>query len=301
MPVETSWMGVGTGPVPVPYSPQQPHSKKRGSQTVLWGLVAVLAAAIVATAIVVPIVLSGGGRVVVRINRPVDGEELSSQRVDVRVEVTNPGKVSRVGIYVDGVMQDSLEAPPFEARVSTEDNGQHELKAAAYDSNGKLLAEDRHGFEKKGTQNEDDGEQDGGRTGDAGGFKVAVSSCVSEAKLLDARIKTAAQRINDELGSGRVSAALLTDVQAICNKCVTLSDAAADLKPPADMKGIQSDLSILVGYLGTRADALVKGCALVNSKGGYMAEFDRGAAAKKSFDAGWQPFLDRCRSLGIKV
>lgn len=278
-----------------PYTPVRPQPKKR---TALWVAVALLALLIVAAAVFVPLLLLRGGEVKVVITSPGKGEEVSASKVEVAVDVSNPEKVGRVAIYVDGVMQDSIKKPPFEAEVPAGDKGLHGLKAAAYDPNGKLLAEDKTSFEKTGGTKKDGGKDE---TESAEEYKKEVSIHVNEAKILDTRIKNAANQINSQLSRKYISASLITDVQALYNRTVSLENSVQGLKPPTEMLDIQSRFQQICGYLRTRADALVKGCEAFNSGGDYMAEFNRGASAKSEFEKAWPVFLNACRAQGIQV
>ena len=289
------YCGVQVSQQTVPYVPVMPQPKKR---TALWIAVALLALLIVAAAIVVPLLLLRGGETKVNITSPVQSRKIQSAKLDVSVDVTNQGVVGWVAIYVDGIIQDSIKKPPFEASIPAGEPGMHGLKATAYDRNGKMLAEDKTSYWKvpgKEKDGEDETEQG------AEQYKKAVSTQVNEANILDTRIRNAANQINNQLSKKYISASLVSDVQALYNRTVSLLNTVQGLKPPAGMLDIQTQFVQLCQYLQTRADALVKGAEAFNSGGNYMAEFNKGADAKSAFEKAWPIFLNTCRARGISV
>ena len=277
-----------------PYAAVPAQPKKH---TGLWIAVALLALVIVAAAIVVPLLLLRGGEVEVKIASPSQSQKIKSANMDVSVDVTNQGDVGWVSIYVDGVIQDAVKKPPFEASIPTGEPGMHGLKATAYDRNGKMLAEDKTSYWSVPEENGGEDETELGTEQ----YKKAVAAQVNEASVLDARIKNAANQINNQLSKKYISASLVTDVQALYNRTVSLLNTVQGLKPPADMADIQSQFLQICQYLKTRADALVKGAEAFNAGGDYMAEFDKGANAKTAFEKAWPVFLNACRARGINV
>jgi len=278
-----------------PYAAVPAQQKKN---TVLWVAVALLALLIVAAAIVVPLLLLRGEETKVNITSPVQSQKIQSAELDVSVDVTNQGDVGWVAIYADGIIQDSIKKPPFEASIPAGELGMHGLKATAYDRNGKMLAEDKTSYWKvPGKKNNgEDGTEQGAEQ-----YKKAVAAQVNEASVLDARIRNAANQINNQLSRKYISASLVTDMQALYNRTVSLFNTVQGLNPPADMLDIQTQFLQICEYLQTRADALVKGAEAFNSGGDYMAEFNRGAAAKSAFEKAWPAFLNTCRARGINV
>jgi hypothetical protein len=287
--------GVQTSQPVVPYATVAPQSKKR---TALWVAIALLAFLIVAAAVVVPLLLLRGGGVKVEITSPEKSAEVSTSKVKVSLDVSNPGKVGWVAIYVDGIMQDSIKKLPFVGSVPAGEAGLHGLRAAVYDPNGRLLAEDETSYKKTGGEKKDGGDETKQVTEQ---YKKAVSAQINEANLLVVRIKNAASQINGQLSKKYISASLVSDVQALYNRTVSLNDTVLGLKPPAEMADIQAQFTQLCQYLKTRADALVRGAESVNSGGDYMAEFNMGADAKTAFDKAWPVFLNTCRARGISV
>jgi hypothetical protein len=279
---------------PVPPASHSPAAAQQGKHTGLWIAVALLALLIVAAAIAVPLLLLRGGTVKVQITKPGMNQEVSTSNVEVAVDVTNSDKVGWVAVYVDGIMQDSVKKPPFETKVPSGDKGLHGLKATAYDSNGKLLAQDETNFNMTGATTNGGGDE-------TVQYKKAVAAQVNEASLLDARIRNAANQVNNQLSNKYISASLVTDVQGLYNRTVSLFNTVQGWNPPADMLDIQTQFLQICEYLETRAYALVKGAEAVNSGGYYMSEFNKGAAAKNAFDKAWPVFLNTCRSSGINV
>ena len=287
--------GVQVSQQAAPYVPATPQPSKH---TALWILVALLALLIVAAAIVVPLLLLRGEETKVNITSPVQSQKISSAELEVSVDVTNQGGVGWVAIYVDGVIQDSIKEFPFEASIPAGEPGMHGLKATAYDGNGKMLAEDKTSYWKVAGKT-DNGQDGTDQTTEQ--YKQAVAAQVSEANILDTRVRNAANQINSELSKKYVSVSLVSDVQALYNRTVSLVSTVQGLRPPADMVDIQAQFVQLCRYLQTRADALVKGATAFNSGGDYMTEFDKGADAKSTFEKNWPVFLNTCRARGITV
>ncbi|MHB8894018.1 MAG: hypothetical protein ACYC99_02420, partial [Candidatus Geothermincolia bacterium] len=148
--------------------------------------------------------------------------------------------------------------------------------------------------------------KDGNDMGDlekANAFKAAMATRVNEAKVLDVKITALANRINNEVNftAHVVPAGVSAEAQSVYAQALTLVAGAAALDPTPELAAVQSQFKSLVEYLKVRADALQKGLRAVTSGGDYKAEFDRGGAAKSSFDAAWPGFLNTCRGAGISV
>ena len=111
-----------------------------------------------------------------------------------------------------------------------------------------------------------------------------------------------AQAMGDKKTAGELSVVATTAP----SKTVELQKTATvvqakDLGNVEAQTAIKSQFETLVEYLRVRADALLKGLPKVTYGGDYKAEFDRGGAAKSSFDAAWPGFLNTCRGSGIRV
>ena len=282
---------------PPPGAPAKPAKRN----ATLWAVIASVFVVAVVTGVVLAVVLTGGKQVLVKITSPGPGEEVSAKDVRAEATVSEGGNVGRVGFYVDGLLQESVTSAPYEARVPSGDKGTHQLKAAAYDANGKLLADATVTFETTRESGTDEG-----TTGDEGtknteqAYKDAVFSSSGESRSLDLQIKSAADKINSQISHG-ISSSLLSEVQGVYNKTVALQEKVRALDAPRDMLSIQAQLLELCGYLETRADALVKGCEAANASRSYTADFNRGAVAKTQYDAAWPKFVSACQAKGITV
>jgi hypothetical protein len=219
----------------------------------------------------------------------------------VKVAVTGKG-VSKVDVFLDTEKRSTMDSEPFETELAAVAKGSHVLKVAAFDAGGARVAEATSTFESKGA----------GKTGDEGNkgndeqtaaYKANLSAKVSAAASLNSQITTMANRINSEVNFNTryVPAALNSDVQALYTSALTLVADASTLTPPDSMKALQTRFTSLVEQLKVRADALLKGVQAVSSGGDYKSQFDRGGAAKSSFDAAWPSFVNDCKSQGVKV
>ncbi|MBU4174091.1 MAG: hypothetical protein KKB90_07250, partial [Actinobacteria bacterium] len=275
--------------VPTP-APQAPARKKTG---LIVGLTTggVALAAVVAVAVV--LLLSGKG-VTLQIEKPTAGDTVSGSEVQVELDVSNPDRVARVELYVDGQKQGTIEEAPFEkAKISTGGVGEHELKVSAYDEGGAEIAAVTGKYEST--------EGPGGETGD---YKTDVAPLIQSANSMQEQIKGYANRINGEMSSGVISAATMAEINDLLNRANGLAQSSAGLNPPADCQDIKAQFTQLCEYLRVRAEALVRGSQEWNAQGkygNYLAEFNVGASAKSSFDATWPGFISNCRGRGISV
>lgn len=265
--------------------------KEAKSRTVMWGVIGG-AGALVIIGVVLGVVLLAGGGVSLKILSPKTGETLSSADVRVELDVKKSDKVARVDLYLDGTKQKTLEGQAASADLRAGSAGTHELKATAYGDNGALLAEASSSFKTAP-----------GSTGQTGDFKADLTARINEAGSLNGRIAQYASRINSEVNFNAfaVPPGLTSEVQNLYNAVQGLAASTRGLSAPAEMTDLQSQLLQFCEYLRVRADALVRGLQAVGAGGNYKAEFDRGGAAKSSFDTGWPAFLSNARSRGIGV
>ena len=275
--------------VPTP-APTAPAKKKTG---LLIGLIGGGVALAAVVAVVVVLLLSGKG-VTIEIESPKAGATVSGGEVQVELDVSNPDRVAKVELYVDGQKQGTIGEAPFEkAKISTGGVGEHELKASAYDEGGAEIAWVTGKYEST--------EGPGGETGD---YKTDVAPLIQSANSMQEQIKGYANRINSEMSSGIVSAATVGELNDLLNRANGLAQSSAGLNPPADYQDIKAQFTQLCEYLRVRAESLVKGSQAWNAGGrnsNYLAEFNVGAAAKSSFDAAWPGFISNCRGRGISV
>ena len=247
------------------------------------------ALALIAIGVVVFLLVSGRG-VALKIKSPKAGDAISTPNMEVSLDVNNPGKVGKVELYLDGQKQGTIDKAPFKTEITSGGAGKHELKASAYGVDGALLAEVTESFETAE-----------GAASSGGDYKSEAAHYISTASATDEQIKGYAARINGELSYGYVSAGLLTEAQDLYNRTCALQGGVQGLSPPAEFQDIHSQFLQYCEYLRIRADALVKGCEVFNYRGNHLAEFQRGAAAKNSFEAGWLSFVNNCRARGIPV
>jgi len=276
----------------VPPLPVVPAAVPHGKRTLLWVVIALLVLAAAATGAVLAVVLPDEETVKVTFENPGPDETITEASLKVNVKVQAAEKVNTVSIYVDDAIKESIESAPFEAEIPSGRAGLHELKAAAYDANGKLLAEDLVEYEKKGQKGTDLEEEKVEQ------YRFDATNWINEAGSLDSAIKTNAEAINSELSKGYVA---LAEVRQVYERASLLLDAVQKFEPPAGMLDIQSQFQPVAGYLKTRADALLSGGEAVNAGRSYTADFNRGAAAKSKFDAAWPVFLNACRAKGFNI
>jgi hypothetical protein len=275
-----------------------PEKKKR---TLLWVVLAVIAVAVVAGVVVAVVLLSGDG-VSVTITSPTNGSTVTGPTVVVTAVLSSTSGVSRVDIYLDDEKRSTVYHAPYKAKLTGVSPGAHNLEFTAFDGSGFRLASARSTFEVKGGADKPkDGQDDD--SGKSSAYKTAVASRIDEASALNSRISSLADRINSDVNfaSGSVPSSLTADAQNLYAQALTLIAGASALDPPTDMADIQSQFKILVEYLKVRAEALQKGLRAITAGGDYKAEFDRGGAAKSSFDAAWPGFLNTCRGRGISI
>lgn len=265
--------------------------KEAKNRTVMWGVIGG-AGALVIIGVVLGVLLLIGGGVSLKILSPKTGESLSSANVRVELDVKNSDEVARIDLYLDGTKQKTLEGQAASADLQAGRAGTHELKATAYDDNGAVLAEASSSFKTTS-----------GSTGGPGDFKADFAARVNDANNLNNQIASYATRINNEVNFNAFSVppGLMSEVQNLYNTVQGLATSTQGLSAPADMTDLQSQLLQFSEYLRVRADAMVRGLQAVGSGGNYKAEFDRGGAAKSSFDTGWPAFLSNARSRGIGI
>jgi hypothetical protein len=275
----------------------KPAEKKN---TVLWVVLAIVAVAVVAGAVVAAVMLTGS-TVSITIKSPSNGSTVSGDPVKVKVTVSGKG-VSKVDVFLDSEKRSTMDAEPFETELSAVGKGTHTLKAAAFDAGGAKVAEATTTFESQGAGKTGD-EGNKGNDEQAAAYKANLSAKVSAAASLNGQITTMANRINSEINFNTryVPAALADDIQALYTSALTLVADASTLTPPDKMKALQARFISLVEQLKVRADALRWGVQAVSSGSDYKSQFDRGGAAKASFDAAWPTFVNDCRSQGVQV
>lgn len=307
-PAEETPPAQGTVPVlPAPVLGNAPVVRGAGAPPekknyMLVVALAALALLVVAGVVVAVVLLSGGGGVTMSIKSPENGSTTTGGTVNVELEISEPSRVAKVEVFLDSEKRATIESSPFTTELVSLEKGNHEVKATAYDSSGAVLAEATSAFESEGGPDESDG---GDKTdnGNAAQYKSALAQKVNQARLLDAQITDMANRINSQVNfnTRTVPAGLLADVRALDGSAGSLVAAADALRPPADMKDLQARFASLVSYLQVRADSLLKGLEAVTSDGDYKSAFDKGGAAKASFDKAWPGFVSDCKSRGVPI
>lgn len=286
-----------SGPAPPPTGGIGATKRNRNlALPIALGVLALVAIA----GVVITVVLVSGGGVTISIKSPADGSTTAGNAVTVELDVKGQSRVAKVDVFLDSKKRATIESAPFETDLLSLEKGEHTLKATAYDSGGAVLGEATSSFQSEGAAEGND--QTNGDKGSAA-YMSSLAAKINEASLLDARITTMANRINSEVNfnTRSVPAGLLADTRALVGSANTLADSAAALDPPADMKGIQAEFLVLLGYLQARADALLGGLQAVSSGGDYKASFDKGGAAKSSFDKAWPGFKAECKSFGVPI
>jgi Bacterial Ig domain len=282
---------------PIVEQPAGPRKKRTGLAIVL-----ILVAVLCIGGAVVAVILLTGGKASMAITSPSAGSTVDGNSVKVRISLSGAGGVDKVEVFVDSEKRATIKVAPYQVTLESVDNGKHVLEASAVDANGSVLARASGTFTSHGKT---DKPPDGGQTGDEGStvYKAALASKINQASGLNARIARDADRVNTEVNfNARVMPApLLAEIKSLNASAGSLAATANSPAPPADMKDLQSQFATLSEYLRVRADALLKGLQAVDSGGDYTAEFNRGAAAKASFDAAWPSFLTTCRSLGVPI
>jgi hypothetical protein len=294
-----------SAPRPVPVQTGVPQAAVPGKRTALIAVLIVLAVAVVAGT-VLAVVLLTGEKTTLAIRSPANGATIDGDPLRVELTVSGSGNISQIDVYLDGAKRATLETAPYVARIESVDNGVHELKVSALDAGGKKLAEATSSFESEGaggTEGNDGTSDRSGEDGATAQYRSALTAAVNQASLCDSEITGAANRINSEanFNTGYVPAVLSSDVQALNVKVATLIASAKSLSPGAADADIQGRFLSLCELLRVRADALRKGLFAIEAGGDYKAQFDRGGAAKTSFDKEWPGFLSTCRSRGMKV
>lgn len=104
--------------------------------------------------LVTALIMTSGGTVGLDITSPLDEASVTSDELHVSLAVTNPGKVARVEVHVDGALRGTLTRPPFITSVPAGEAGPHALRASAYDRRGRLVAEATVKYERAGQRAE---------------------------------------------------------------------------------------------------------------------------------------------------
>jgi tRNA A-37 threonylcarbamoyl transferase component Bud32 len=132
---------------PSPSLAAQPEKKKH---TGLWvgigagALLLVAAVVVVVVLVIVPML-----KFSLSIKSPTARAKVSNP-MHVAISVSDPSKVDRVELYVDGTEQKSLTASPYEADLDPGPAGERELRASAYNQTGAVLADVTTKYQSEG-------------------------------------------------------------------------------------------------------------------------------------------------------
>jgi len=220
-----------------------------------------------------------------------------SNPMHVAISVSDPSKVERVELYVDGTQQKSLTATPYEADLDPGPAGERELRASAYNTAGAVLADVTTRYQSEG----------GGGTppGGTGNYKTDVVTQINEAGTIDNALVQYANQINEQyLDQSYIPPSFLEQTKAMTARANQLVATVNSMNPPADLQDVHAQLVRLSGYLQARAAAIQAGCQsfVDQGKGGpFVSQFGAGQQPKVSFRAEWPPFLNLCRSKGLSV
>jgi serine/threonine protein kinase len=283
-PIEQAMPISAMAPTPAP-------SEKKKHTGLIIGIAS--AAVVVAAGVALLLIFLLKGGVTMKITSPTASANVSNP-MHVALSVSDPGKVAKVELYVDGTELKTIDGTPFEADLDPGAAGDHELRASAYDKNGVVLADVTSKYQSSG-----------GGTGSTGDYKTDVVGKINEAGAIDSQIAQYADQINNVyLPQSSIPDSFLAQTRALSERANQLAQSVNSMTPPSDLQDVHAQLIRLSGYLQTRAAAIVSGCeSFINygSGGTFVDEFAKGQPAKVSFRAEWPPFIDLCRSRGLAV